>query len=125
MVMARSVKRLCCCAQKVFAARRCLLRARQTWRDNGGMSAESGVPTFRDAQTGLWSNCRPEDLADEGAYRQRPGWVWDWYIQRREQLGGIKPNAGHIALAEFQQRHPERLTLMTQNVDQLHCCNGR
>lgn len=110
--------------KKVFAARRCLLRARQTWRNNGGMSAESGVPTFCDAQTGLWSNCRPEDLADEGAYRQRPGWVWDWYMKRREQLKGIKPNAGHIALAEFQQRHPERLTLMTQNVDQLHQAAG-
>jgi NAD-dependent deacetylase len=85
-----------------------------------GMSAESGVPTFRDAQTGLWSKFRPEELATEHAFRADPGHVWDWYAMRREKMKGVSPNAGHRALAAFAQRHPGRLTLITQNVDGLH-----
>ena len=85
-----------------------------------GMSVESGVPTFRDAQTGLWANFRPEDLATEEAFRANPGRVWDWYAMRRETLAGVQPNAGHRAVAEFQLRHPGRLTVVTQNVDGLH-----
>jgi NAD-dependent deacetylase len=85
-----------------------------------GMSAESGVPTFRDAQTGLWAKFRPEELATEVAFRARPGMVWDWYAQRREMVASVAPNAGHIAVAEFQRRHPGRLTVVTQNVDGLH-----
>ena len=85
-----------------------------------GMSAESGVPTFRDAQTGLWANFRPEELATEEAFRARPGMVWDWYALRRERLAAVAPNAGHLAVAAFQRRHPGRLTVVTQNVDGLH-----
>ncbi len=85
-----------------------------------GMSAESGVPTFRDAQTGLWSNFRPEDLANEEAFRARPQFVWDWYVMRREAVAKVSPNAGHLALAGWQQRHPGRMTPVTQNVDGLH-----
>ena len=87
-----------------------------------GISAESGVPTFRDAQTGHWARFRPEDLATEEAFRRDPQRVWDWYAERRAQLldGRVQPNAGHLALAAFQQRHPGRLTLVTQNVDGLH-----
>jgi NAD-dependent deacetylase len=85
-----------------------------------GMSAESGVPTFRDAQTGLWAKFRPEDLATEDAFRRDPGMVWDWYQLRREMIARVAPNAGHAAVAAFQQRHPGRLTLVTQNVDGLH-----
>ena len=85
-----------------------------------GVSAESGVPTFRDAQTGLWAHDRPEDLATEKGYRANPQRVWDWYQHRRNLLAGVHPNAGHVALAQFQQRHPGRLTLITQNVDGLH-----
>jgi NAD-dependent deacetylase len=85
-----------------------------------GVSAESGVPTFRDAQTGLWANFRPEDLATPEAFRANPQRVWDWYAERRAKLAAVRPNAGHLALAEFQQRHPGRLTLITQNVDGLH-----
>jgi NAD-dependent deacetylase len=85
-----------------------------------GMSAESGVPTFRDAQTGLWAKFRPEDLATEEAFRARPEMVWDWYAMRREGLKQVAPNAGHLAVAGFQQRHPGRLTVVTQNVDGLH-----
>jgi NAD-dependent deacetylase len=85
-----------------------------------GMSAESGVPTFRDAQTGLWAKFRPEELATEAAFRARPGMVWDWYAQRRESVASVAPNAGHIAAADFQRRHSGRLTVVTQNVDGLH-----
>ncbi|NML48119.1 NAD-dependent protein deacylase [Ramlibacter sp. G-1-2-2] len=85
-----------------------------------GMSAESGVPTFRDAQTGLWAKFRPEDLATEDAFRRDPRMVWDWYAMRREMVAKVSPNAGHLAVAAFQQRHPGRLTVATQNVDGLH-----
>ena len=85
-----------------------------------GVSAESGVPTFRDAQTGLWSKFRPEDLATEDAFRANPARVWDWYAMRREMVAKVAPNAAHRAIAAFQQRHPQRLTLITQNVDDLH-----
>lgn len=85
-----------------------------------GMSAESGVPTFRDALTGLWAQFNPEELATESAFRAHPQRVWDWYVHRREALLGVAPNAGHLALAAFAKRHPGRLTLITQNVDGLH-----
>ena len=85
-----------------------------------GMSAESGVPTFRDAQTGLWAEFDPQQLATEAAFRKNPRLVWDWYTMRREMVGKVAPNAGHLAIAQFQQRHPGRLTLVTQNVDGLH-----
>ena len=89
-----------------------------------GVSAESGVPTFRDAQTGLWAHDRPEDLATEQGYRANPQRVWDWYQMRRDMVRAVRPNAGHIAVAEFQARHPERLTVITQNVDGLHEAAG-
>lgn len=85
-----------------------------------GISAESGVPTFRDALTGLWAKYDPQQLATEEAFRARPSMVWDWYASRREMMDKVQPNAGHTALARFQQRHPGRLTLVTQNVDGLH-----
>lgn len=85
-----------------------------------GVSAESGVPTFRDAQTGLWARFDPMQLATEDAFRADPARVWDWYAFRREKIGKVEPNAGHVALAQFAQRHPGRLTLITQNVDGLH-----
>lgn len=85
-----------------------------------GMSAESGVPTFRDAQTGLWARFDPQQLATEEAFRANPSRVWDWYAFRREMIAKVEPNAGHRALAAFAQRHPGRLALITQNVDGLH-----
>jgi len=85
-----------------------------------GMSAESGVPTFRDALTGLWARFDPQELATEAAFRAHPQRVWDWYAERREAIARVAPNAGHSALASFQRRHPGRLTLVTQNVDGLH-----
>ncbi|AEG93010.1 NAD-dependent protein deacylase [Ramlibacter tataouinensis] len=89
-----------------------------------GMSQESGVPTFRDAQTGLWAHHRPEDLATEDAFRAAPSMVWDWYAMRRAKVAEVEPNAGHRAVAAFQRRHPGRLTVVTQNVDDLHQRSG-
>ncbi|EJE51677.1 NAD-dependent protein deacetylase, SIR2 family [Acidovorax sp. CF316] len=85
-----------------------------------GVSAESGVPTFRDAQTGYWAQFRAEDMATEAGFRAHPEQVWDWYQHRRQLMDGVQPNAGHQALAQFQAAHPGRLTLITQNVDGLH-----
>lgn len=83
-----------------------------------GISAESGIATFRDAQTGLWSRFRPEDLATPEAFRRDPALVWRWYAWRREQVAQAQPNAAHFALAELARRVPT--TLVTQNVDDLH-----
>lgn len=84
-----------------------------------GISAESGIPTFRDAMTGLWSKFRPEDLATPDAFERDPQLVWGWYEWRRELVRRAEPNAGHHALAALAGRVP-RLTLVTQNVDGLH-----
>ncbi|GAB2471249.1 NAD-dependent protein deacylase [Comamonas humi] len=85
-----------------------------------GVSAESGVPTFRDAQTGYWAQFRAEDMASEPGFLAQPERVWRWYQYRRELVAAVQPNAGHLALARWQRRHPGRLTLITQNVDGLH-----
>lgn len=85
-----------------------------------GMSAESGVPTFRDAMTGLWSRFDPAQLASVEGFRADPARVWDWYAERRLALHGVLPNAGHHALAAFARRRPGVLTLVSQNVDDLH-----
>ena len=84
-----------------------------------GVSAESGVPTFRDAQTGLWAKYSPEELATPGAFLRDPKLVWEWYQWRRELVAKAEPNAGHFALAELERRI-EHFTLITQNVDSLH-----
>jgi NAD-dependent deacetylase len=88
-----------------------------------GISAESGIPTFRDAMTGLWSQFRPEDLATPEAFAANPEVVWDWYAWRRELLATVAPNAGHLALADLERRTPH-FTLITQNVDGLHARAG-
>ena len=84
-----------------------------------GVSAESGIPTFRDALTGLWEKFNPEDLATPEAFERDPKFVWDWYEFRRELIRKADPNPGHYALAELARRIP-RFTLVTQNVDGLH-----
>jgi NAD-dependent deacetylase len=84
-----------------------------------GVSAESGVPTFRDAQTGLWAKFAPQDLATPGAFARNPQFVWDWYAWRRALVATAEPNAGHFALAELERRAVDFL-LITQNVDGLH-----
>ena len=88
-----------------------------------GVSAESGVPTFRAAQTGLWSRYRPEELATPEAFRRNPRLVWDWYAWRRELVAKATPNPGHYAIAEMERRLPS-FTLITQNVDGLHARAG-
>ncbi|WFP17519.1 NAD-dependent deacylase [Citricoccus muralis] len=88
-----------------------------------GMSAESGVPTFRDAQTGLWERYSPEQLATEEAFRAEPDLVWSWYLWRARMVRACEPNAGHRALGVAQHRCAERggsLQVVTQNVDDLH-----
>jgi NAD-dependent deacetylase len=84
-----------------------------------GISAESGVPTFRDAQTGLWAKFRPEDLATPEAFARDPKRVWQWYEWRRGLVRQAEPNPGHRALVELARR-VARFTLVTQNVDGLH-----
>jgi NAD-dependent deacetylase len=83
-----------------------------------GISAESGIPTFRDA-AGLWGQVDPEDVATPRAFRRDPAGVWRWYAERRRNAAQAEPNAGHIALAELEARVPA-FTLVTQNVDGLH-----
>jgi NAD-dependent deacetylase len=85
-----------------------------------GMSAESGIPTFRDAMSGLWSRFDPAELASEAGFRADPARVWDWYAERRAGVRRAQPNPGHLALADFAARRPGVLTLVTQNVDDLH-----
>ncbi len=88
-----------------------------------GVSQESGLRTFRDAQTGLWKQYRPEDLASPEAFRRDPKLVWDWYAWRREALKGVRPNPGHYALVQM-ARQVRDFTLITQNVDGLHRMAG-
>ncbi len=84
-----------------------------------GVSAASGVPTFRDAQTGLWARYRPEDLATPEAFASAPERVWDWYRWRRRLVRAAQPNGAHHALAALGRGLPG-LRLVTQNVDGLH-----
>jgi NAD-dependent deacetylase len=88
-----------------------------------GVSAESGIPTFRDAMSGLWSEFNPADLATPEAFARDPELVSRWYDERRCNVARCQPNAGHLALAELQKRcisQGRRFTLITQNVDRLH-----
>jgi NAD-dependent deacetylase len=84
-----------------------------------GISAESGIPTFRDALTGLWANYDPEELATPEAFARRPQLVWDWYASRRAAIRKAEPNAGHRALVTLAGRVAQ-CTLITQNIDGLH-----
>lgn len=88
-----------------------------------GVSQESGLRTFRDAQDGLWAKYKPEDLASPEAFARDPKLVWDWYAWRREAVKAVRPNAGHYALADMEKKFPE-FTLVTQNVDGLHRMAG-
>ena len=84
-----------------------------------GVSAESGIPTFRDALTGLWENFDPEKLATPAAFLRDPSLVWGWYEWRRKMVMQAQPNPAHRAIARLAALVP-RLTVITQNVDDLH-----
>jgi NAD-dependent deacetylase len=88
-----------------------------------GISQESGLRTFRDAQTGLWAQYKPHELASPEAFRRDPKLVWDWYAWRREAIKAVRPNPGHYALVEM-EKHVPGFTLITQNVDGLHRMAG-
>ena len=100
-----------------------LKRARRvTVLTGAGVSAASGVPTFRGAG-GLWRNFRSEDLATAGAFERNPALVWEWYAWRREAIATARPNAAHRVLARWTERWPA-CTVVTQNVDDLHLHAG-
>lgn len=84
-----------------------------------GISAESGVPTFRDAQTGLWAQYDPQELATPKAFERNPRLVWEWYAWRRKLVAETTPNQGHLALAMMEKWVPN-VTVITQNIDSLH-----
>jgi NAD-dependent deacetylase len=92
--------------------------ARITVLTGAGVSAASGVPTFR-ASGGLWKNFRPETLATAEAFERDPNLVWEWYAWRRSLIAACDPNEAHRVLADWGRRFPN-FTLITQNVDGLH-----
>jgi NAD-dependent deacetylase len=101
-----------------------LRRARRVVALTGaGVSAASGLPTFRQPQTGLWARFRPEDLATPEAFRRDPALVWRWYAMRRALVAAAAPNPAHHALVRL-QRCVDGFTLVTQNVDGLHTRAG-
>lgn len=104
-------------AEAVRSARRVVVLS------GAGISAESGVPTFRDAQTGLWERSSPEQLASEDAWWAHPALVWSWYQWRARMVRTCAPNPGHRAVGQWQRalaRTGGSLQVVTQNVDDLH-----
>ena len=91
--------------------------SRVTVMTGAGISAASGVPTFRGAE-GLWRRYRPEDLATANAFHRNPLLVWEWYASRRAVVAACEPNPGHHVLARWSRER--RCTVVTQNVDDLH-----
>lgn len=100
-------------AERLAAAQRIVILT------GAGVSQESGIPTFRDALTGLWAQYDPTRLATPQAFRANPGLVWNFYQYRRRLMRPALPNAGHLALARLEELRPH-VTLITQNVDDLH-----
>jgi NAD-dependent deacetylase len=84
-----------------------------------GMSAESGVPTFRDRMTGLWAHTDPMEIATPSAFERNPQRVWDWHVHLAESVRAARPNAGHLAIADLERRGV-KVTVVTQNIDNLH-----
>ena len=106
-------------AAEIAAARAALAKAlRVVVLTGAGISAESGVPTFRGAG-GLWQQFKPEELATPIAFGRDPRLVWEWYGWRRETIGKCRPNAAHLALARWMLGRAG-VTLVSQNVDDLH-----
>ncbi len=84
-----------------------------------GVSAESGLATFRDPETGMWNNVEIERVARREGFLRDPAYVWSWYAERAAQMRAAQPNPAHLALAEIERRVPA-FTLVTQNIDGLH-----
>ena len=103
----------------IEAVKLSLRTARVVAFTGAGISAESHIPTFRGAD-GLWRNYAPEKLATAEAFAASPRLVWEWYDWLRGLIHAAQPNPGHLALAEFERRAPDRFTLVTQNMDGLH-----
>jgi NAD-dependent deacetylase len=98
--------------------RTALSRARRIAVFTGaGISAESGVPTFRGGD-GIWKKFKPEELATFEGFQRNPELVWEWYRMRKEVMTTVKPNAGHLAIVALEKFY--RVTVITQNVDNLH-----
>lgn len=105
--------------QLVAAARLLHAARRVVCLTGAGVSAESGIPTFRDAQTGLWARFDPAQLASQEGFAAAPGLVWRWYMERLDLVEHAHPNAGHLAIAALARQITD-FTLVTQNVDNLH-----
>ena len=104
---------------KLEAVKIALRKARRVAVLTGaGISKDSGLPTFREPQTGLWAQYKPEDLANANAFANNPALIWAWYAWRLGSCREALPNAGHRALSTLERRC--ELTLVTQNVDGLH-----
>src|SRR5271163_546690 len=106
-----------CVSPKPMQAAASLLKsaAKVAVLTGAGVSAESGIPTFR-SNGGYWQQHRFEDLATPQAFARDPKFVWTWYEERRRAIAQAKPNAGHYALVELEKQKPD-FTLITQNVD--------
>ncbi|MDF1543510.1 MAG: NAD-dependent deacylase [bacterium] len=102
--------------KRIKSCKRCVVLT------GAGVSAESGVPTFR-GKEGLWGKFRPEELATMDAFMANSSIVWEWYNWRRELLGKVQPNPGHFAMSEMEQLF-DSFCLITQNVDSLHQAAG-
>ncbi|MBX9724371.1 MAG: NAD-dependent deacylase [Candidatus Obscuribacterales bacterium] len=105
------------------AAKLLLNEGKAIFFTGAGVSKESGIPTFRDAMTGLWANYDPEELATPQAFKRNPSLVWQWYDERRARLGQISPNPGHHAIADLESLK-SKVLVITQNVDGLHKLAG-
>ncbi|CAH0725233.1 unnamed protein product, partial [Brenthis ino] len=104
----------------------CLKKAEEVVILSGaGVSAESGIPTFRGTD-GTWRRYKASSLATPGAFRTTPGLVWEFYHHRREVAAKAQPNAGHVAIANYETKHEneKKITVITQNVDGLHAKAG-
>lgn len=102
-------------------------QTRVTVLTGAGISAESGIPTFRGPE-GYWTvgsqEYHPQEMATYRMFQQKPDEVWHWYLYRRSVCRGAGPNPGHLALVDLEQKLGERFTLITQNVDGLHLRAG-
>jgi NAD-dependent deacetylase len=110
---------------EAISAAAAMLRASEvvTVLTGAGVSAESGIPTFRDATAGWWARHRAEDLATPQAFAANPALVWSWYASRRAMVRSARPNPAHEAITWLARRSP-RCTVLTQNVDGLHEASG-